>query len=46
MTRDTDATIGEMYELSDEGVPEWVFFEICKRCGYDWRMESSSWYSI
>jgi len=41
----TDETVEEMYAL-EEGVPEWTFLEICKRCGYDWRTESRRWYNI
>lgn len=35
-----------LLEISDGGVPEWTFAEICRRCGYDWRTESQTWYSI
>lgn len=46
MTKQTDKTVHEMYEESEEGIPEWTFVEICKRCGYDWRTESAGWCSI
>lgn len=35
-----------LMEASDGGIPEWTFVEICRRCGYDWRTESQTWYSI
>lgn len=37
---------GTLLDISDGGIPEWTFAEICKRCGYDWRTESQTWYSI
>ena len=46
MTEQTDKTVADMYEISDDGVPEWTFVEICKRCGYDWRTELAGWCSI
>ncbi|MEO0885220.1 MAG: trypsin-like peptidase domain-containing protein [Cyanobacteria bacterium J06648_10] len=46
MIAQTDKTVDDMYDLSDEGVPEWIFVEICKRCGYDWRTELSKWCPI
>lgn len=46
MVDQTDDTVKKMYELSDEGIPEWTFLEICKRCGYDWYTESGKWYTI
>ena len=38
--------VENLIEASDGGIPEWTFVEICRRCGYDWRTESQTWYSI
>ncbi|MGF1523396.1 MAG: TIR domain-containing protein [Leptolyngbyaceae cyanobacterium] len=43
LTQGIDENVAEILARTDQGVPELVLQEICKRCGFDWFEELAKW---
>lgn len=43
LTSRVNSTVSEIFQDSENGIPEFALDEICKRCGLNWDVESPKW---